>query len=53
MGKYVAYFLIIVIALFVLEWFGIVDIPLIDIPGYFSGKEDAIHKTEKALEQLN
>ena len=52
MGKYVAYFIIIVIVLFILEWFGIVDIPLIDIPGYLSGKEEAIDKTEKALEQI-
>lgn len=52
MGKYVAYFLIIVIALFLLEWFEIVDIPLIDIPSYLIGKEEAIDKTEKALEQL-
>ena len=52
MGKYVGYFVIIVVILFVLEWFQIVDIPLIDIPTYLSGKEDAIDKTEKALEQL-
>ena len=52
MGKYVGYFIIIVVALFLLEWFGIVDIPFIDIQGYLSGKEDVIDKTEKALEQL-
>ena len=52
MGKYVAYFILIMVALFLLEWFEIVDIPLIDISGYLSGKEEAIDKTETALEQL-
>ena len=52
MGKYLAYVIVIVIVLFAIEWFEIVDIPLIEIPDYLSGKEEAIDKTEQALEQL-
>lgn len=52
MGKYVGYFLIVVVVLFLLEWFGIVDIPFIDISGYLSGKEELVDQTGKALEQL-
>ena len=52
MGKYVGYFVIIVVILFLLEWFGIVDIPFIDIQGYLSNKEVMVDKTQNALEQL-
>jgi len=52
MGKYVGYVILILVVLFAVEFFGIVDIPYFDIPNYFSGKEDMIDKTEKAMEQL-
>ena len=40
MGKYVAYVIGILIVLFALEWFGIVDVPFLEIPNYLSGKEE-------------
>ena len=52
MGKYIGYVILILIVLCAVEFFGIVDIPYFDIPNYFSGKEDMIDKTEKAMEQL-
>ena len=52
MGKYVGYVILVLLVLFAVEFFGIVDIPYFDIPNYFSGKEDMIDKTEKAMEQL-
>ena len=52
MGKFVAYFIVIVMVLFALEWFEIVDIPFLEIPDYLSGKEETVDKTEKALKQL-
>ena len=53
MGKYVGYVILILIILLAVEYFGIVDIPYFDIPDYFSGKEDMMDKTEKAMKQLN
>jgi len=52
MGKYIGYVILILIVLFAVEFFGIVDIPYFDIPDYLSGKEAAVSKTEGALEQL-
>ncbi len=52
MGKYVGYVILILLILFAIEYFKIVDIPYFDIPDYFSGKEDMIDKTENAMEQL-
>lgn len=52
MGKYVGYVILILIVLFAVEYFGIIDIPYFDIPDYFSGKEDMMDKTEKAMKQL-
>ena len=52
MGKYVGYVIMILIVLFAVEFFGIVDIPYFDIPDYFSGKEGMMDKTEKAMNQL-
>lgn len=52
MGKYIAYAVIILLVLFALEWFEIVDIPFLEIPDYLSGKEELINKTDNALDQL-
>lgn len=51
MGKYLAYFIVIVLILFALEWFEVVDIPFLEIPNYLTGKEDFIQKTSEALEK--
>ena len=52
MGKYVGYLILVLIVLFAVEFFGIVDIPYFDIPDYFTGKEDMIDKTGNAIKQL-
>ena len=52
MGKYVGYVILIVIILFAVEYFGIIDIPFFDIPDYLSGKESMMDKSEEALKQL-
>ncbi len=52
MGKYVGYVILILIGLFVVEYFGIIDIPFFDIPDYFAGKESMIDKTDDAFNQL-
>ena len=52
MGKYVAYVIIILLVLFGLEFFEVVDIPFLEIPDYLSGKEKMVDGTGKALEQL-
>ncbi|MEJ2096866.1 MAG: hypothetical protein P8Y38_06945 [Deltaproteobacteria bacterium] len=52
MGKYIAYAIIILLVLFALEWFEIVDIPFLEIPDYLSSKEELINKTDNALDQL-
>ena len=50
MGKYVIWFIIIVIALLAVEWFGFIDIPYLDLPDFTSSKQDLIHKTTEVSE---
>ena len=50
MGKYVVWFIIIVIALLAVEWFGFIDIPYVDLPDFTASKEDLIQKTTEAVE---
>jgi len=50
MGKYVVWFIIIVIALLAVEWFGFIDIPYLDLPDFTGGKQVLMHKTTEALE---
>ena len=52
MGKYVGYVILILVVLFAVEYFGIIDIPFLDIPDYFAGKESMMDKTEDAMNQL-
>ena len=51
-GKYIGYAILIIVVIFVLEWFQIVDVPFFEIPDYLLGKKDMIHSTEDALEQM-
>ena len=51
MGKVFAYLVIILLTLFALEWFGVVDIPYIDLPDFTGSRQDMIYKTEKVLDQ--
>ena len=52
MGKYVGYVILILLILFAIEYFEIVDIPYFEIPDYFSGKAGMLDKTEDAMQQL-
>ena len=51
-GKYIGYAILIIVVIFVLEWFQIVDVPFLEIPNFLSGKKDMIHSTEDVLEQM-
>lgn len=46
MGKYIVWLIIIVAALLAPEWFGIIDIPYLDLPDFTTGKQDLLHQTE-------
>ena len=50
MGKYIVWLVIIVIVLLALEWFGVIDIPYVDLPDFTASKEDLIQKTTEAVE---
>ena len=51
-GKYIGYAILIIAAIFVLEWFQIVDVPFFEIPDFMSGKKDMIDSTKDVLEQM-
>jgi hypothetical protein len=51
MGKYIGYAACILVALFFLEWFQIIDIPFVDLPDYTSGKKVLIEKSGDSLEK--
>jgi hypothetical protein len=52
MGRYIMYILAVFIALFILNWFKIVDIPFLDVPDLTMDKQESIHKTEDTLEKM-
>jgi len=52
MGKIVIYGLVVLIALFFLEFFQFVDIPYLEIPDYVSTKKERVQETEEAIDQL-
>jgi hypothetical protein len=49
MRKFIGYTLCILVILFLLEWFRIVDIPYFDIPDYTGSKKDLIEKSQETL----
>jgi len=51
-GKYFGYAILIIVVIFFLEWFQIVDVPFFEIPDFMSGKKDMIHSTEDVLENM-
>ncbi|MFO7569012.1 MAG: hypothetical protein R6W75_04370 [Smithellaceae bacterium] len=51
-AKYLVYAIVILIALFLVEALGIYDIPYLDVPNFFSGKEDLMQKTTEGMEEL-
>ena len=51
MIKYVGLAFVIILALFFLEWFGIVDIPFLEIKDFTAGKKEMLEKTIDAIEK--
>jgi len=49
MGKYVISGVIIFIALLVLNWFKIINIPLLDIPDFTETKQEIVTNTKDSL----
>lgn len=49
MGKHFGILIIIVVTLFGLEWFGIIDIPYIELPELTAGKQELIHQTVESV----
>lgn len=52
MGKYIIWLVIIVIVLLALEWFGVIDIPYIDLPDFTAGRKDMVHQTQEVIEKI-
>ena len=52
MGKYVGYVILILVVLFVLEWFQVVDVPFFDIPDFLSGKHEMVDTTKDVLDNI-
>lgn len=50
--KYLGYTIFIIVVIFVLEWFQLVDVLLFEIPDYKSLKKDMISSTEDVSEQM-
>ncbi len=51
-AKYLCYALAILIILFCLELFEIVDIPFFDLPDFLTEKSDLIKRTTDGLEEI-
>ena len=49
MVRYIGYTLCILVILFLLEWFRIVDIPYFDIPNYTGSKKELFDKSQETL----
>ena len=52
MGKYFIYGVIILVALFILNWFEIVNIPWMDIPDFTGTKQEMMSKSHDAAKQV-
>ena len=49
--KYVALAFMIFIALYFLEWFGVIDVPFLEIRDFTAGKRQMMEKTIEAIEK--
>jgi hypothetical protein len=52
MGKYIGYAILILVVIFALEWFQIVDVPFFEIPDFLSGKKEMIDSTKDVLDKM-
>ena len=53
MGKYVIFGVVILLALFILNWFKIINIPLLDVPDYTKNKQEMISNSQDSVKQLD
>lgn len=53
MGKYFIYGVVILVALFILNWFEIVNIPWMDIPDFTGTKKEMIYESHDAVKQVD
>lgn len=51
MGKYFAGLILVVVTLFALEWFGVIDIPYVELPDLTAGKQN-LHQTIETVEDI-
>ena len=52
MGKYFIYGVIILVALFILNWFEIVNIPWMDIPDFTGTKQEMMSNSHDAAKHV-
>jgi len=52
-SKYLVYAIILLLVLFALEFFRIVDIPYFALPDFFSGKEELLHRSMDAVKEMD
>ena len=52
MGKFFICGVVILVALFILNWFQIVDIPWMDIPDFTESKQEMTIKSQDAVKQV-
>ncbi len=51
-GKYLCYAIVILILIFCLELFGIVDVPFFDFPDFLTEKSDLIKRSTDGLDKI-
>ena len=52
MGKYIGFAILIIVVIFVLECFQIVDVPFFETPDFMSGKKEMIDSTKDVLKEM-
>ena len=50
--EYIIYGAVIFIALFILNWFEIIDIPFLDVPDFTESKHEVMTKSQDSLKNL-
>jgi hypothetical protein len=52
MGKYIFYALAVLVILFALEWFEIVDVPFLEIPDITGQKKEIMDRSKDAMDKF-
>jgi len=53
MGKYIIYGVMILIVLFILNWFKVVHIPFLDVADFTRTKQESLHKSKAVTQGLD